>query len=70
MPGATHGAGFNVAGTFADGWGGGLDWVLSRDTSVRLAEVDEVETHFADGVAGRQKNVRLVFGAVFRFKTK
>lgn len=57
-------------GSFADAWGGGLDWVVSRDTSVRIAEIDEDVTHFREGIAGRQRNLRVVFGVVFRFKTK
>ncbi|MGA8111894.1 MAG: hypothetical protein WB974_20800, partial [Acidobacteriaceae bacterium] len=66
--GSGHGSG--SAAAFADALGGGLDWVLSGDTSVRLAEVDEDVTHFRDGLTGRQRNLRLVFGVVFRFKTK
>lgn len=55
---------------FADAWGGGLDLVLSHDTSVRLAEIDEDITHFKEAMGPRQSNVRLVFGVVFHFKTK
>lgn len=68
--GAQRGRGTASAGAFADAWGGGLDWVLSRDTSVRIAEIDEDVTHFQAGIAGRQRNLRLVFGVVFRFKTR
>jgi len=54
---------------FADAWGGGLDLVLNRDASVRLAEIDEETTHFRSTLGPRQSNVRLVFGVVFHFKT-
>jgi len=57
------------ASTFADAWGGGLDLVVTRDTSVRLAEIDEERTHFHSTLGPRQSNVRLVFGVVFHFKT-
>jgi hypothetical protein len=64
-----HAAG--SASAFADGWGGGVDLVLSHDTSVRLAEIDEDITHFKGGAMGsQQSNVRLVFGVVFHFKTR
>jgi hypothetical protein len=63
-----HGSGSSSA--FADGWGGGVDLVLNRDTSVRLAEIDEDITHFHEALGPRQSNLRLVFGVVFHFKTR
>jgi hypothetical protein len=62
--------GSSSAAAFADGWGGGVDLVLSHDTSVRLAEIDEDITHFHETLGPRQSNLRLVFGVVFHFKTK
>ena len=62
--------GSRSASAFADGFGGGLDLVLSRDTSVRLAEIDEDITHFHETLGPRQSNLRLVFGVVFHFRTK
>lgn len=65
--------GLNGTGTmnaFADAFGGGLDLVLNRDTSVRLAEIDEEFTHFHEATGPQQSNLRLVFGVVFHFKTK
>jgi hypothetical protein len=58
------------ASGFADAWGGGVDLVLNRDTSIRLAEIDEETTHFKEALAGRQSSMRLVFGMVFHFKTR
>jgi len=56
------------ASAWADAWGGGLDLVLNRDTSVRLAEIDREMTHFPSAVGTRQSSVRLVFGMVFHFQ--
>jgi hypothetical protein len=68
--GLTSQRGTRSAAAFAEGWGGGLDLVLSRDTSVRLAEVDKDITHFTETPGARQSNLRLVFGVVFRFRAR
>ena len=61
-------SGSGSTSAFAKAWGGGIDLVLSHDTSVRLAQIDEDITHFREAVGPRQSNTRLVFGVVFRFK--
>jgi hypothetical protein len=51
----------------AMGWGGGLDLVLNRDTSLRLAQVDSFLHLLPHSVHVRQSDLRLTFGVVFRF---
>lgn len=48
-------------------WGGGVDVVLNRDTSLRLAQVDNFVSTLPHSIAPRPNNVRLTFGVVFRF---
>jgi hypothetical protein len=69
--GVTSQRGGGSTSAFADAWGGGVDLVLSHDTSVRLAEIDEDTMYFRRGTLGSQHNsLRLVFGVVFHFKTR
>jgi hypothetical protein len=50
----------------AMGWGGGVDVVVNRDASLRLAQVDTFINLLPHSIV-RQNNVRLTFGVVFRF---
>jgi hypothetical protein len=50
----------------AMGWGGGVDVVVNRDTSLRLAQVDNFVNLLPHSIV-RQSDVRLTFGVVFRF---
>ena len=54
------------ASPVAMGWGGGVDVVVDRDTSLRLAEVDNFINLLPHTIV-RQNNFRLTFGVVFRF---
>ncbi len=49
------------------GWGGGVDLVLNRDTSFRLAQVDSFVNLLPHSINVRQSDLRLTFGVVFRF---
>lgn len=51
----------------AMGWGGGVDVVLNRDTSLRLAQVDSFVNVLPHSANLRQSDLRLTFGVVFRF---
>lgn len=50
----------------AVGWGAGVDVVVNRDTSLRLAQVDNFVNMLPRSIV-RQSNLRLTFGVVFRF---
>lgn len=54
------------ASSVAMGWGGGVDVVVNRDTSLRLAQVDNFINLLPHPIV-RQNNLRLTFGVVFRF---
>jgi hypothetical protein len=53
--------------SFALGCGAGVDLVLNRDTSLRLAQVDSFVNTLPHALSARQGNIRLTFGVVFRF---
>jgi len=50
----------------AMGWGTGVDVVVNRDTSLRLAQVDNFVNMLPRSIV-RQSDLRLTFGVVFRF---
>ncbi len=61
----------NVGRTFSNtalalGWGAGVDVVVNRDTSLRLAQVDNFINMLPHSIV-RQSDLRLTFGVVFRF---
>lgn len=47
--------------------GGGLDVNVARHIGIRAIEADYYLTHFPNGVNGRQNNLRISAGVVFRF---
>jgi hypothetical protein len=53
--------------SLAFGYGGGVDVVLNRDTSLRVAQVDSFVNMLPRSMNVRQSNLRLTFGVVFRF---
>lgn len=64
-PGLTGGSGsFN---SFAMVAGGGLDVTLTNHIGLRAGEIDYYLTRFPNGVNGRQNNLRVAAGLIFRF---
>ena len=61
----TEGRAYSVS-SVAMGWGGGVDVIVNRDTSLRLAQVDNFINLLPHPIV-RQNNLRLTFGVVFRF---
>lgn len=57
----------NPENTFAAAFGGGVDWNATSHIGIRLAQVEYLLTQFADGFTGRQNNLRVSAGVVFRF---
>ena len=60
-----HGRPFSTC-SVALGWGGGVDVVVNRDTSLRLAQVDNFINLLPHSIVGGN-DLRLTFGMVFRF---
>lgn len=54
------------ASTVEMAWGGGVDVILNRDTSLRLAQVDDFINTFQRSEGLGQNNPRFTFGVVFR----
>jgi opacity protein-like surface antigen len=50
--------------------GGGLDWKATRHVSVRLFQVEYLNTRLPNAVNDTQNNLRLTFGVVFHFGKK
>jgi hypothetical protein len=60
------GTGTSAKGTIAT-MGGGVDLVVSRDTSVRLLDVDHSIVHLDKGFNSSARHYSMTFGIVFRF---
>lgn len=54
-------SGFSLSG------GGGLDWNVNRNVSVRLFQAEYLMTRLPNAVNGYQNDLRLTFGVVFHF---
>jgi len=56
------------ANHFAMTAGGGLDYRVSKNVAIRLAQVEYYMTKFPDGLSNRQENVRIATGLVLHFR--
>jgi len=62
--------GSGAANGFAMSAGGGLDWNAARHVSVRLFQVEYLNTRLPNAANNVQNNLRLTFGVVFHFGKK